>query len=45
MEALKHASAMLAELRTSNLAPKSYYELCMLRAKKPLCFQWLAPTS
>lgn len=29
MEALKHASAMLAELRTSLLSPKSYYELCM----------------
>lgn len=28
MEALKHASAMLAELRTSLLSPKSYYELC-----------------
>lgn len=30
MEALKHASAMLAELRTSLLSPKSYYELCMI---------------
>lgn len=30
MEALKHASAMLAELRTSLLSPKSYYELCMV---------------
>lgn len=29
MEALKHASAMLAELRTSLLSPKNYYELCM----------------
>lgn len=29
MEALKHASAMLAELRTSLLSPKSYYELCI----------------
>ena len=29
MEALKHASTMLAELRTSNLSPKNYYELCM----------------
>lgn len=28
MDALKHASAMLAELRTSLLSPKSYYELC-----------------
>lgn len=30
MDALKHASAMLAELRTSLLSPKSYYELCIL---------------
>ncbi|KAK4885950.1 hypothetical protein RN001_002221 [Aquatica leii] len=29
MEALKHASAMLGELRTSLLSPKSYYELYM----------------
>lgn len=29
MDALKHASAMLAELRTSLLSPKSYYELYM----------------
>lgn len=29
MEALKSASAMLGELRTSLLSPKSYYELCM----------------
>lgn len=29
MDALKNASAMLAELRTSLLSPKSYYELCM----------------
>lgn len=27
-EALKHASNMLAELRTSLLSPKAYYELC-----------------
>jgi len=30
MDALKHASNMLGELRTSMLSPKSYYELCML---------------
>lgn len=30
MDALKHASTMLGELRTSLLSPKSYYELCML---------------
>ena len=30
MEALKHASTMLGELRTSLLSPKSYYELCIL---------------
>ncbi|CAN8024371.1 unnamed protein product, partial [Ixodes persulcatus] len=29
MEALKHASNMLGELRTSLLSPKSYYELYM----------------
>lgn len=29
MEALKHASSMLSELRTSFLSPKSYYELYM----------------
>lgn len=29
MEALKHASNMLSELRTSSLSPKSYYELFM----------------
>lgn len=30
MDALKHASNMLGELRTSMLSPKSYYELCIL---------------
>lgn len=30
MEALKHASTMLGELRTSLLSPKNYYELYML---------------
>ncbi|KAL6064706.1 Vacuolar protein sorting-associated protein 35 [Balamuthia mandrillaris] len=29
MEALKHASTMIAELRTSMLSPKNYYELYM----------------
>ena len=29
MDALKHASNMLSELRTSLLSPKSYYELYM----------------
>lgn len=29
MEALKHASSMLSELRTSVLSPRSYYELFM----------------
>ena len=29
MEALKAASSMLAELRTSSLSPKAYYELYM----------------
>lgn len=28
MEGLKAASTMLAELRTSSLSPKQYYELC-----------------
>jgi vacuolar protein sorting-associated protein 35 len=30
MDALKSASTMLAELRTSSLTPKQYYELCMV---------------
>ena len=30
MDALKQASIMLSELRTSLLSPKSYYELCIL---------------
>ena len=29
MDALKFASTMLSELRTSLLSPKSYYELCI----------------
>ena len=28
MDGLKSASTMLAELRTSSLSPKQYYELC-----------------
>lgn len=32
MDALKHASNMLGELRTSMLSPKSYYELCILKS-------------
>lgn len=44
MDALKSASLMLAELRTSSLSPKQYYELCehsvlrrTLRASSSLC--------
>ena len=33
MDALKSASLMLAELRTSSLSPKQYYELCQW----PIC--------
>jgi hypothetical protein len=29
LDALKHASMMLAELRSSSLGPKHYYELCI----------------
>jgi vacuolar protein sorting-associated protein 35 len=29
MDALKSASLMLSELRTSSLSPKQYYELCI----------------
>ena len=31
LDALKHASMMLAELRSSSLGPKHYYELCTFR--------------
>ena len=31
MEALKHCSTMLGELRTGMLSPKYYYELCKHR--------------
>ena len=37
MDALKHASSMLGELRTSLLSPKSYYELCIL----PTCTMYM----
>lgn len=42
MDALKSASTMLAELRTSSLSPKQYYELCELvyQAVNPA---WLIP--
>lgn len=33
MDALKAASTMLAELRTSSLSPKQYYELCASPAR------------
>lgn len=36
MDALKHASNMLGELRTSMLSPKSYYELCILYLLQPM---------
>jgi hypothetical protein len=34
MDGLKHCSNMLAELRTSALTPKNYYELCKRKKKK-----------
>ena len=40
MDALKSASLMLAELRTSSLSPKQYYELCAYaqsRLMHPFC--------
>lgn len=43
MDALKHASNMLGELRTSMLSPKSYYELCILQCccwASCCCFLW-----
>jgi len=40
MDALKSASLMLAELRTSSLSPKQYYELCTL-LRPPLCIGML----
>jgi hypothetical protein len=43
MDALKSASLMLAELRTSSLSPKQYYELCQLSYSTALnsTFTWL----
>lgn len=38
MDALKQASIMLSELRTSLLSPKSYYELCILHKSRVLLF-------
>jgi vacuolar protein sorting-associated protein 35 len=35
MDALKSASLMLAELRTSSLSPKQYYELCTTQTNLP----------
>jgi vacuolar protein sorting-associated protein 35 len=32
MDALKHASNFLSELRTSLLSPQAYYELCITRS-------------
>lgn len=37
MDALKSASLMLAELRTSSLSPKQYYELCAYQYTAFLC--------
>lgn len=50
MDALKHASNMLGELRTSMLSPKSYYELCILCKviyvhSDPVLLPVLAPSS
>lgn len=43
MDALKSASLMLAELRTSSLSPKQYYELCKSSSSSQTPFQndWL----
>lgn len=47
MDALKAASTLLSELRTSSLSPKTYYELCrslftsllaVVLARAELCF-------
>lgn len=38
MDALKSASTMLGELRTSLLSPKSYYELCKSALKHCMGF-------
>jgi len=38
MDALKHCSNMLSELRTGLLSPKYYYELCTLLPGVPSLF-------
>lgn len=38
MDALKSASTMLSELRTSSLSPKNYYELCECLASQHALF-------
>lgn len=44
MDALKAASTMLAELRTSSLSPKQYYELCPSHSPSlPSPFRRLTP--
>lgn len=43
MDALKSASTMIAELRTSSLSPKQYYELCECR-RRPLAPPLLRPS-
>ena len=45
MDALKHASTMLLELRTALLTPRNYYELCILAEELTvhwafLCWCW-----
>lgn len=45
MDALKSASLMLAELRTSSLSPKQYYELCKAYFARALHTQLLTPLS
>ena len=44
MDALKSASLMLAELRTSSLSPKQYYELCAYRLPRRVLLRVLNPT-
>lgn len=36
-EALKHSAKMLSQLRTSDLSPKSYFELCMYTVFMFIC--------
>ena len=40
MDALKSASIMLAELRTSSLSPKQYYELCECQERLARAFNF-----